>query len=168
MEDEEAVKVVLNSVKTSGQTLLKSDSFRKIAIALKENLKGDKAKIKEFNSSKVLDESLANSDISLDKLKKEYKKNGIKLLFRDLPNNKVEMLFHARDENMLVATTEKILREVQSGSKKYSPLGNKLGTNKEKTPLQERIELAKEKQKVLIDKQPTPNVAMKKSKEKSV
>lgn len=166
MEDEEAVRVVLGGIKSSGQTLLKSDSFRKIAVSLRESLKGDKAKIKDFNASKVLDESLSNSNLSLDKLKKEYKKNGINLLFRDLPNDKVEMLFHARDDNMLVATTEKILREVETGSKKYNA---KLGANKSKTPLQERIDSAKEKQKILMDKQPkTPKVAVKKSKEKSV
>lgn len=166
MEDEEAVRVVLGGIKSSGQTLLKSDSFRKIAVSLRESLKGDKAKIKDFNASKVLDEALSNSNLSLDKLKKEYKKNGINLLFRDLPNDKVEMLFHARDDNMLVATTEKILREVETGSKKYNA---KLGANKSKTPLQERIDSAKEKQKILMDKQPkAPKVTVKKSKEKSV
>ena len=33
MEDEEAVRVVLGGIKSSGQTLLKSDSVRKIAVS---------------------------------------------------------------------------------------------------------------------------------------
>lgn len=165
MEDEEAVRVVLNSAKVSGQTIIKSDIFKNLTNTLKNSLKGDYDKLSKFNNSQVLDESLANSDVSLSKLKNEYKANGVELHFRDLPNGKVEMLFHSKDENMLVATTEKILREVQSGSKKYIPVKKKIA---KLTPLQERINKAKDKQKEIIAKQPPKTPSIGKQKEKSL
>ncbi|MFC0740112.1 hypothetical protein [Enterococcus faecalis] len=78
MEDEMAVRVVLSTLKESSTKILTSNQVRNLNAKLNEKLfSTDSKKIKRFNSSEILDKSVATSKIALKDLKKEYKANGV-------------------------------------------------------------------------------------------
>ncbi|MCO5532471.1 hypothetical protein NG885_12555 [Enterococcus faecium] len=158
MEDELAVRVIL----TAGK-----DSIRYLYPLLKTKL-NTQAKIARFTDSEVLNESLANSETALKVLKKEYKTNGVDFFYRKLPDGKIELLFHAKDRNMILATTEKIMRDMQENSQKYQKkegVVKPIKGQKEPT-LKEEIQNAKQIQQELLKNEPKQslNKTMKKRK----
>ncbi|MFN6702352.1 hypothetical protein [Enterococcus gallinarum] len=158
MEDELAVRVILSAGK---------DSIRYLYPLLKTKL-NTQAKIARFTDSEVLNESLANSETALKVLKKEYKTNGVDFFSRKLPDGKIELLFHAKDRNMILATTEKIMRDMQENSQKYQKkegVVKPIKGQKEPT-LKEEIQNAKQIQQELLKNEPKQslNKTMKKRK----
>ncbi|MCI5685608.1 MULTISPECIES: hypothetical protein [Enterococcus] len=150
MEDELAVRVILSAGK---------DSIRYLYSLLKSKL-NTKAKIARFTDSEVLNESLASNIVAVKALKREYKINGVDFFSRKLPDGKMELLFHAKDRNMILATTEKIMRDMQENPQKYLKKETVLKPSKgKKEPtLKEEIQNAKQIQQELLKNAPTQTV----------
>lgn len=151
-----AVRVIL----TAGK-----DSMRSVYQLLKKKL-DTKGKIARFTDSEVLEKSLSNSTVAIKDLKREYKKNGVDFLSRELPDGKTELLFHAKDRNMILATTEKVMRDMQANPQKYLKKETVLKSDrgKKEIPLKDEIKLAKQQQQEMLKN--ATNKAVKKTLEK--
>ncbi len=142
MEDEQAVRVILGTGK---------DTMRYVHRLLKEHInKTDK--LSKFTDSEVLNKSLSDSNVAIKDLKREYKKNGVDFFSRQLPDGKTELLFHAKDRNMILATTEKVMRDMQANPQKYIKKETVLKSNKVKKeiPLKDEIQQAKQVQQEML------------------
>lgn len=142
MEDEQAVRIILSAGK---------DSIRYTHVLLKKYL-DSKGKVANFTDSEVLDKSLSESTVAIKELKREYKKNGVDFFSRELPDGKTELLFHAKDRNMILATTEKVMRDMQANPQKYLKKETVLKTDKGKKELslQDEIKIAKQEQQEML------------------
>ena len=142
MEDELAVRVTLAAGK---------DTIRYVYKLLKKQL-DRKGKSARFTDSEVLDKSLSGSTVATKDLKREYKKNGVDFFSRALPDGKTELLFHAKDRNMILATTEKVMRDMQADPQKYLKKETvlKADTAKKELPLKNDIQSAKQEQQEML------------------
>ena len=144
MNDEEAVRVVLGI----GRFTI-TNGYKGVSKVLNGRIKHLNKPI--FNTSEVLNENLSENKEAIKALEKEYKQNGVDFKTRELPDGKTELLFHAKDKNMILATTEKNTPQKQKKhkkKKKKKPFFTKK-PRKTKT-IQERIANAKAKEQQLL------------------
>lgn len=152
MDDEAAVRVVLGVGREvlrearnrgfSGKQLVEANS--------KLSRSSGVSSLNDFNASEILNNNLADSKLSIHALKREFKKNGVDFYFRELPNNQTEVLFHAKDKNMIAASTDKVLQDVKQNPKKYTQ-NEKILKNQKKGPtLKQRLEKAMHKHQGLL------------------
>ena len=88
-EEDETVRLILGVGKRS---------IRHAYSLLKKHY-DNKGKVSNFTDSELLNESLSNSNVAIKALHREYKKNGVDFLSRELPDGKTELLFHAKGVN---------------------------------------------------------------------
>ncbi|MGO2631914.1 MAG: hypothetical protein ACTH9I_10235, partial [Lactococcus lactis] len=93
-----------------------------------------------------------NSNVAIKALHREYKKNGVDFLSRELPDGKTELLFHAKDRNMILATTEKVMRDMQANPQKYLKKEKAIQPEKGKKELslKDEIKIAKQEQQEML------------------
>lgn len=144
MNDEEAVRVVLGI----GRFTI-TNGYKGVSKVLNGRIKHLNKPI--FNTSEVLNENLSENKEAIKALEKEYKQNGVDFKTRELPDGKTELLFHAKDKNMILATTEKIMHDMQENPKKYIKKEHVLTKEPRKSKtMQERIANAKAKEQQLL------------------
>ncbi len=144
MNDEEAVRAVLGIGKFTISNIYR---------AVKKVIDDKNRKLSKpiFNASEVLNENLSENKEAIKALEKEYKQNGVDFKTRELPDGKTELLFHAKDKNMILATTEKIMKDIQENPKKYIKKEHVFTKEPRKSKtMQERIANAKAKEQQLL------------------
>ncbi|HAQ0619031.1 TPA: hypothetical protein IWQ27_002382 [Enterococcus faecium] len=141
-EEDETVRIILGAGKSS---------IRHAYSLLKKHY-DSKGKVPNFTDSELLNESLSNSNVAIKALHREYKKNGVDFLSRELPDGKTELLFHAKDRNMILATTEKVMRDMQANPQKYLKKEKAIQPDKgKKEPsLKDEIKIAKQEQQEML------------------
>ena len=125
MNDEEAVRVVLGI----GRFTI-TNGYKGVSKVLNGRIKHLNKPI--FNTSEVLNENLSENKEAIKALEKEYKQNGVDFKTRELPDGKTELLFHAKDKNMILATTEKIMHDMQENPKKSKTMQERIANAKAK------------------------------------
>lgn len=144
MNDEEAVRVVLGI----GRFTI-TNGYKGVSKVLNGRIKHLNKPI--YNASEVLNENLSENKNAIKALEKEYKQNGVDFKTRELPDGKTELLFHAKDKNMILATTEKIMHDMQENPKKYVKKEHVLTKeNLKSQTIQQRIGRAKLKQQEML------------------
>lgn len=109
MTEEQAVKLILSAEK---------NSIKQVYSLLKKNY-GEQGNTLVFDDNELLDKRLSSDDFYMQELHKEYKKNGVDFFCRELPDGKTELLLHARDKNLFLVATEKVISDMQANPQKY-------------------------------------------------